>query len=60
VLRYLGNGRLDRTFGSGGLAVYDFGTGDDYASSVGLQADGKIVTGGQIYMDIGLARYLPR
>ena len=60
VLRYLGNGRLDRTFGSGGLAVYDFGTGDDYASSVGVQPDGKIVTGGQIYMDIGLARYLPR
>ena len=60
VLRYLGDGRLDRTFGNGGLAVYDFGTGDDSASSVALQPDGKIVTGGQIYVDVGLARYLPR
>lgn len=60
VARYLDSGRLDPTFGRGGLAIYDFGTGDDYASALALQPDGRIVAGGQIYMDFGLARYLPR
>jgi hypothetical protein len=40
--------------------VANFGTGDDSASSILAQPDGKLVVGGQIYMDDGLARYLPR
>jgi hypothetical protein len=57
VVRYLGNGRLDRTFGKGGFLIGDFGTGDDLARSLLMQPDGKLVVGGQIYADHGIARY---
>jgi uncharacterized delta-60 repeat protein len=60
LVGYLANGRLDRSFGDHGFVVANFGTGDDSASSILAQPDGKLVVGGQIYMDDGLARYLPR
>jgi uncharacterized delta-60 repeat protein len=60
VAGYLANGRLDRSFGDQGFVLANFGTGDDSASSILPQPDGKLVVGGQIYMDDGLARYLPR
>jgi hypothetical protein len=37
--------------------IANFGTGDDSASSLQMQRDGKLVVGGQIYMDQGIARY---
>jgi uncharacterized delta-60 repeat protein len=57
VVRYLANGRLDRSFGRGGFVIGDFGTGDDEATSLLMQPDGKLVVGGEIYMDQGIARY---
>src|SRR5215471_5387552 len=40
------DGDLDTTFGSGGIVITDFG-GDDVATSVALQSDGKIVAAGR-------------
>ena len=45
--RYLANGTLDSTFGTGGKVTTDFrNRGFDRAHSVALQADGKIVAAG--------------
>jgi uncharacterized delta-60 repeat protein len=60
LVHYRADGALDRSFGDRGFVLSDFGTGNDSASSMLLQPDGKLVVGGQIYMDDGLARYLPR
>jgi uncharacterized delta-60 repeat protein len=54
-------GDLDPRFGNGGVAITDFSQTDDYAYSVAVQADGKIVVSGQsgIYPDLhsALVRY---
>jgi uncharacterized delta-60 repeat protein len=57
IARYRRNGRLDRSFGSRGIAVGDFGTGIDWAGPVALQPDGRIVVAGEVYKDQALARY---
>ncbi len=45
--RYLSNGALDATFGTGGITSYVFGSGGlNEGRSVTLQADGKIVVAG--------------
>ena len=47
LARYLPNGTIDTTFGSGGKVRTDFGTrGYDQARSAVLQPDGKIVAAG--------------
>ena len=53
VVRYLPDGSLDASFGSGGVALTDFGTAFDSARRVAIQADGKIVVLGTA----GLVRY---
>jgi uncharacterized delta-60 repeat protein len=62
LVRYNANGSLDTTFGQGGRVRTDFGY-DDYARSVSLQADGKIVVAGRTLNgeegDFALARYNP-
>src|SRR5262249_46886282 len=54
-------GDLDFRFGNGGVAITDFSQTDDYAYSVAVQADGKIVLSGQsgVYPDLhsALVRY---
>lgn len=60
LTRYLGNGRLDRSFGRNGIVVSDFGTGADWAGAIALQPDGKIVVGGSVYEDHAVARYRSR
>ncbi|WP_068415428.1 Ig-like domain-containing protein [Planctomyces sp. SH-PL62] len=45
LVRYTTSGALDEAFGAGGIVVKDLG-GDDWASSVVVQGDGKIVVGG--------------
>ena len=45
LARYNPDGSLDGAFGTGGKVITDFG-GADYASSLALQADGKIVVAG--------------
>jgi len=46
IVRYKSNGNLDSTFGTKGVVTLDFGNSDDYARAVAIQADGKIIVGG--------------
>jgi uncharacterized delta-60 repeat protein len=63
LVRYLPDGALDTGFGSGGKVVTTFGADTDRAYALVLQADGKIVVGGDTYsgaatgVDFALARY---
>jgi uncharacterized delta-60 repeat protein len=50
------NGTLDPTFGSGGKRVIDFGGDDESAYGAALQADGKIVLGGDSHLTPAVAR----
>ncbi len=47
IARYAPNGQLDGSFGAGGKLAVDFADGADYARAVVIQADGRIVVGGQ-------------
>lgn len=61
VVRYDSKGRLDKKFGKNGLVTTDFG-GDDSASALAIQPDGKIVVAGNGVMgdnDYAIARYNP-
>lgn len=62
VARYLANGTLDSTFGTGGKVVSDLGTAsDDEARAEAIQKDGKILVGGYSHasgnFDFAVARY---
>jgi uncharacterized delta-60 repeat protein len=50
------NGTLDPTFGSGGKRVIDFGGDDESAYGAALQADGRIVLGGDSHLTPAVAR----
>ncbi len=50
-IRYLPNGTLDNTFGSGGIMTVVFGGSGDELRDIAIQADGKIVAVG--YTDSG-------
>jgi len=47
VVRYNSNGVLDNNFGTGGKITTDFGSTNDYAYSVAIQSDGKIIVAGK-------------
>ncbi|HYI02635.1 hypothetical protein [Hyalangium sp.] len=62
LARYNANGTLDTTFGTGGTVTTAFGNGTDRAFAITVQADGKIVVGGESTVtgtgqDFALARY---
>ncbi len=46
LVRYNTDGSLDTSFDSDGKVTTAIGSGDDYASSVAIQSDGKIVAAG--------------
>jgi len=62
LARYLASGTLDMSFQGAGTDVAPIGAGDDYAISLSLQPDGKIIVAGVcsngINSDFCLARYL--
>ena len=68
VVRYNSNGSLDTSFGDGGIVTTKFPEGS-YAFDVALQADGKIIAAGTVFVDFSpgessntdfaLARYNP-
>ena len=63
VHRWLPNGDLDRSFGSGGWVANDLGA-FPMPHTVSLQADGKILVGGQVecpglQLCFGIVRYNP-
>ncbi|MBK8465046.1 MAG: hypothetical protein IPL32_04375 [Chloracidobacterium sp.] len=53
AIRYNTNGSLDTTFDGDGKVITPVGTTADYANSVVLQSDGKIVTVGSVVIDPG-------
>jgi uncharacterized delta-60 repeat protein len=62
VARYTTRGKLDGSFGRGGIVTTDFGSDNDYAYAVKIQPDGKIVVAGWragTTTSIALARYRP-
>jgi uncharacterized delta-60 repeat protein len=60
LARYVGDGKLDSTFGNGGRVTTSFGsTADAFITSIVLQSDGKIVVaGGNGGTKLEVARYL--
>jgi uncharacterized delta-60 repeat protein len=60
--RYRGDGALDTGFGTGGKLITDVSGNQDFANSALLQPDGKIVLGGNCFVntdyDFCLVRYL--
>lgn len=57
IARYMTNGKPDATFGTGGKVITDFGGADDYANSIAVQQDGKLVVAGTSANDFAVARY---
>jgi uncharacterized delta-60 repeat protein len=61
LVRYNSNGALDNTFGTNGIVTTPVGTSDDYARSIAIQSDGKIVTAGNSWngsdFDFAVVRY---
>ena len=47
VVRYNSDGTLDPSFGTAGIVTTDFNDKSDFAYSVAIQKDGKIVAGGR-------------
>jgi uncharacterized delta-60 repeat protein len=56
LVRYNKNGKPDSTFGENGIAIHDFGL-DDFAGSIAIQTDGKILSAGSTGTDFALLRY---
>ncbi len=65
IVRFNADGSLDSTFGSGGIVSVDFGHGDDRATAVARQPDGKLIVVGQALsergtdFDVAVARLTP-
>lgn len=53
LVRYLADGRLDPSFGQGGVVTTDFRGGSDRGQSLVLRPDGKIVLGGVLQLSGG-------
>ncbi|MES2634681.1 MAG: hypothetical protein V4669_17055 [Pseudomonadota bacterium] len=69
LVRYLDNGALDPSFGTGGVVITDFARdlldefSDDTIYDFEILEDGRILAVGQsrggFYLDLGMARYMP-
>jgi uncharacterized delta-60 repeat protein len=57
LARYLSDGSLDRSFGSGGLVTTNLGPGEEVARDVAIRSDGKIVVVGGTNGRFGVVRY---
>ena len=61
LARYNSDGSLDNTFGSNGIVVTQIGSSYNYAYSLAIQSDGKIVVAGDSYnginYDFAVVRY---
>jgi uncharacterized delta-60 repeat protein len=61
VVRYLPNGALDSSFGTGGKVVTPLGDGDSFATGVAVLADGRIIASGSYQnagtMEFAVVRY---
>lgn len=55
LARYLANGALDATFGSGGLVIHNPSTQDEWMlpKALGRQSDGRLVVGSKVFTASG-------
>lgn len=53
AVRYLSNGQLDTSFGTGGKATLNVAGRSDFVNAAALQADGSIVMVGRVFTDGG-------
>ncbi len=49
LTRYNANGSLDTAFGNNGIVTTPIGTGHDFAKTIKIQADGKILVAGTVF-----------
>ncbi|MFI6319960.1 delta-60 repeat domain-containing protein [Nonomuraea sp. NPDC050556] len=59
VVRYSGDGKLDKGFGTSGVVTSNFGSPADVGRDLAIQKDGKIVVVGYTGRSIGVVRYTP-
>ena len=57
VMRFNANGSFDNSFGTGGKVTTNLGPGNDEATNVAIQSDGKIVVTGSSFNAAGNADY---
>lgn len=57
LVRYSTNGTIDTSFDSDGIVTTNIGARDSRATSVAVQADGKIVAAAEFNYDFSLVRY---
>jgi uncharacterized delta-60 repeat protein len=62
LVRYNADGTIDDSFGLNGVITTDFDSGDDIATSIAIQSDGKVVVGGAMVnsgsdSNFAIARY---
>jgi uncharacterized delta-60 repeat protein len=61
LVRYNSNGTLDNSFGTNGIVITDVGSVSEFANSLVIQSDGKIVVAGHTTIgtqyDFALVRY---
>lgn len=57
IVRYNKDGTLDTTFGTLGIIKSDVGGGDNFATSLNIQSDGKILVAGGSRYGFTLGRY---
>lgn len=61
IVRFNKNGKLDNTFNGNGKKITDLGSTSDYANSVAIQEDGKIIEAGSTFngnnYKLALVRY---
>ena len=58
-LRFNPNGSIDTSFNGGKTKTYFIGFKNVFCNSIGIQDNGRILLGGDIYYSYALARYLP-
>jgi len=58
LVRYKSDGSIDDSFGTDGYMLTDFNNSYDYALSLCIQSDGKILLAGNSNENIALTRYL--
>ena len=59
LVRYNTDGSLDLAFDGDGIATTDFDNSYDFAKSIAIQSDGKILVGGSSASGFALSRYNP-